>query len=387
MGVTNTLLKTSALALAANMAFADLGKNDSYTDIDWNQIVKDPIRFTAEPTLPTQADDRITVSTNNAKFNNVGRILYGGNNHCSGNVIEVPGYHTTTGGILVSTAAHCLTPNILPSGLTFSVNYENADGEIEYRSYANPQTWYNPAFHEINDSPSTDSDQAFLFFPNTTLPEEIKPATLTVSSRQIMRDFGIHELRDITFSSAGYSSDMSGLSEDANCRTRDLSRTWMKYIVGDCKLYKGASGSGLIVNEDDNNNSVTIAAITSAVSRDTAVDDESFFSYFAPVYHNNLAQVPFLKKDDVCARVTAPSGLRVRTENYHDSGSAYAKLDFNQVVLVTDMLYDAQEKYGPDDVWLEIRTLDNPDPTTPNGFSNSAWLEETPCPSWMNIKF
>ncbi len=393
MGIIRTTLNTTSLALAGGLVLAGLAHHDDpvtnndgeiSTDqseiIDWDMRVKNPVPFFIPPLRPQQIGDRRTISASEANYNGVGRILLNGRNHCTGNIVEIEGYQPREDGILVSTAAHCVDEDANSQNLTFSINFLNSDGALEYAAYTNPEIWHNPSYVDTHIASASSNDQALMFFPHQSLADEVKPSLLTVFSRHIERDFGTYEWQDVTITSAGYSQDMDGLSTDENCHIKSVqNNTHFPYLVADCSLNKGASGSGLLTNNF--NGEQTIGAITSAKSTDIEVTDESFRSYLSMMYHANLAAIPFLEKDEICAQVTAPNGLHVRTDDYNDPNSAYASLAFNEVVLVTDMLEDEQEKYGADDVWIQIRTLDNPDPQTPNGYSNSVWLTAVPCPT------
>jgi hypothetical protein len=371
-------LKATTLALIANTAFPTIAHNDDAAAIDWDRMIKDPVMTASDaPTRPGAIGDRINVSTLESEFNGVGRILNNGRNQCTGNIVVIDGYNTFGEGILVSTAAHCLDDGIRAENITFSIDFINAEDNVEVHTFRYPLMWLNPDYQSVED---IEHDQALLFFPNQEAPEEIIPSELEIYSAHLMRDFGTYEFQGAVVTSAGYSTDMDGLSIDRNCQIRFTEDRFYPILRTDCSLSYGASGGGLItdIREDGQ---LVISAITSTRSIHLDVTHENFRSSFALMYHSNLAQVPFLMKDEICARVTAPSGLNLRDYNYHDEGSELLTLPMDSIVYVTDMLYDEQEQYGSDDVWLEVRLPENADSMYPTGYSNSAYLEEAPCPS------
>lgn len=402
MSKVNTTIAAFALAFIANeMFFEDsqgrnIKKNITPSgDMTANagnaltaaNVAKNPGITANDSDLPYFMHRRQSVTYDEIAYSSAGRIIKNGDIHseihCSGNVIELEEYKTVPeNGILVSTAAHCFQ-NLQPDDeFNFVLDFMDENNVINTYKYSRPQIWTNPRYNI--DIEEEGLDQALLFFPGLSLPEEITPARLEIYSEHIVNDFTPHYFNDIDITAAGYSRDIFGLSRDTDCYIKTIytPSEQLPLLETNCQIYFGGSGSGLIfenfANEDPAQK--TIGAITAEVSKNTDFTADNFFSTYAMFYHHNLAEVPFLQRKDICARVSAESGLYVRSKNYNEQGSVRTSLPFNEVVYVTDMLYDEQEQYGRNDVWLEVRKRDNPDPQTPDGYASSAWLEETPCP-------
>lgn len=326
------------------------------------------------------------VAPDETNFNAIGKI-YAGNSQFSGQAVKFTEYQTRS-GILISTAAHGLVgQKIEDIDINFTVSYVDNNGNKQ--SYitlsSKPEVWINPSYQanyiEGEEPKVGPNDTALLFYPDEVLPEEIKPIEQYVFSYQIP-EYNSYKIGTSQIRSAGYAADLGGsLSTDEDCKFDFFSEG--ETISTNCITNKGSSGSALLASSLFNRNYSlgVLSGVTTNGHGEVNIQDEAFRSVFAPFYHYQLEEIPFLKKEQICAAVIAPSGARLRDYATTDSDTNGATLPFNQTVMVTSMLFNEQAEIGAKNIWVRVqKTLDGRD-----GYIRADLLKENPCPPQLRV--
>lgn len=344
---------------------------------------------------------RVLVAPGETDYSAIGKITFAGGGHCSGQPVYFEGYRTPN-GILASTAGHCLIGKAA-SDVSFTKTYTNAAGDVKtFTTSITPQIWINPSYQSdpyITD-PKTgekklrtgDDDNALLFFPNETLPAEIQPVEQYAFSWH-MGEYNSYKIGLAEKRAAGYAADLSSqLSADEKCDNDIFSEG--EAIWASCVTNTGGSGSALLASDVHNPNySLAVLSGVTAIDGEANIFDENlrlndaFRSIYAPFYHYQLQDIPFLERTPVCANLT---GDYVNLREHADIGSdiVVKHLRFNEAAVyrVVSMLDRERAEVGASTIWIEVtETPETEDPEDKNSYVHSGYirgelLTERPCP-------
>ena len=144
-----------------------------------------------------------------------------------------------------------------------------------------------------------------------------------------------------------------------------------------CKINYGASGGSLLVrNLFGELESLAVLAGGTVKDGEIDVTADNFRSYYAPFYHHQLADVPFLNKVDQCVMIMEPDGGNLRMHADIGSDTVGDAMPQSSVVRVRDTLDWERAEIGDPNVWLEVmETEDGRD-----GYIRSDLVAEVNCP-------
>ena len=386
MGVIKQAVVSSGVGLvsAVSLTALFLAITDPLSDDEGAHIYADPEPADSIQELIDQLErerlynGRRDVDPSEERFRPIVKIHFD-NGHCSGAIVEFDEYETNVPGTLIATAGHCPIHED-PSSIFITATYTDASGaELSLTSLNTPEVWINPSYLASNPlgqevKPGAD-DNALLFFPNMSTPDEITPITQYVMSSH-MPEYNEYKIGAAEVVVAGFSHDVGeNMSVDEDCDTDRYHQGG--YATSDCTITEGASGTALLstnlAGED-----MSLAVLSAGLgTKLTGVDihAENFKSYFAPFFHTQLESVPFLSHKEICMRVSEPIGAKLRTGPTTEVRTNGLAMGFNDVVRVRSAMEEEIADLDAVNVWYEILSTED----GRSGYSRSDLFEPAPC--------